>query len=155
MKILKKTIAVILSVMMVVTVGIVCASAASTQTASTGNSSSTGITVHYKAKGANVPTIYYWNSLPKNISEPVYPGKAMTADANEGDQWFTYKFADVTKINMLFIENGKQSKELTRGASGEYWYKDGIWYSSNPEKTDPLTTDLREDTIYLVIKKLF
>ena len=155
MKILKKTIAVILSVMMVVTVGIVCASAASTQTASAGNSSSTGITVHYKAKGTNVPTIYYWNSLPKNISEPVYPGKAMTADANEGDQWFTYKFADVTKINMLFIENGKQSKELTRGASGEYWYKDGIWYSSNPEKTDPLTTDLREDTIYFVITTRF
>ena len=62
MKILKKTIAVILSVMMVVTVGIVCASAASTQTAPASDDTSTGITVHYKAKGTSVPTIYYWNS---------------------------------------------------------------------------------------------
>ena len=44
MKILKKTIAVILSVMMVVTVGIVCASAASTQTAPASDDTSTGIT---------------------------------------------------------------------------------------------------------------
>lgn len=155
MKVLKKTIAVILAVMLVVTVGIVCVSAASTNEQESQNDTATGITVHYKATGTGTPTIYYWNSLPQNITEPTYPGKAMTADANEGEQWFTYSFADVTKINMLFIENGEQSKELTRGSAGEYWYKDGIWYSTNPEKVDPLTTDLREDTIYFVITTRF
>ncbi|MEF2919378.1 MAG: alpha-amylase family glycosyl hydrolase [Acutalibacteraceae bacterium] len=153
MRILNKTLAFILSVLLILTTGVVCAGA--TTTAEIVSEGTTGITVHYKAKGTATPTVYYWNSLPTNIASPTYPGKEMTSDANEGENWYTYKFSNVTKINMLFIENGTQSKELTRGASGEYWYKDGIWYSTNPEKTDPLTTDLREDTIYFVITTRF
>ncbi len=153
MRILNKTVATLLSILLIITTGIVCAGAVNTDEVV--SEDTTGITVHYKATGTVTPTVYYWNSLPTNIASPTYPGKAMTLDANEGENWYTYEFANVTKINMLFIEDGTQSKELTRGNSGEYWYKNGIWYATNPEKTDPLTTDLREDTIYFVITTRF
>lgn len=153
MKKINKILAVLLTVLLIVTTGVVGVSAATTSE-EISEADTTGITVHYKATTSS-PKIYYWNSLPKNIAEPAYPGKAMQADSEQGEGWYTYSFADITKINMLFIENGKQSKELTRGAAGEYWYKDGIWYSSHPEHLDPLTTDLREDTIYFVITTRF
>ena len=154
MRKLNKMLAVLLAVLIIVTTGVVGVSAATTSEEKS-EADATGITVHYKGTGTSTPTIYYWNSLPKNITEPTYPGKDMQLDSEEGENWYTYTFSDVTKINMLFIENGKQSKELTRGNAGEYWYKDGIWYTTNPEELDPLTTDLREDTIYFVITTRF
>ncbi len=153
MKKFSKVISVLLSVLIILTTGIVCVSAASETTEA--SQSTTGITVHYYTEGAKTPTVYYWNSLPQNIGEPVYPGKSMSKDSAQGENWYTYTFKDVTKINMLFIESGKQSKELTRSSAGEYWYKNGIWYSSNPDNLDPLTTDLREDSIYFVITTRF
>lgn len=154
MKKFTKVIAVILTVVMLLTTGVVCVSAASVNE-ETSETTTAGITVHYYTEGTATPTVYYWNSLPQNIGEPEYPGEAMTKDTAEGENWYTYTFEDVTKINMLFIQNGKQSKELTRGNAGEYWYKNGIWYTSNPDELDPLTTDLREDTIYFVITTRF
>jgi glycosidase len=154
MKLLNKTLAVFLTVLLFITVGAVGVSAANSDKEEA-LAEASGITLHYKAKGTSVPTIYYWNSLPVNIDSPAYPGTQMQEDKNTGDGWYTYSFAGITKINMLFIENGTQSKELTRSNTGEYWYKDGIWYSRNPEELDPLTTDLREDTIYFVITTRF
>lgn len=154
MKRFTKVIAVILTVVMLLTTGVVCVSAASADE-ETSETTSVGITVHYYTENTTTPTVYYWNSLPQNIGEPEYPGKAMTKDTSQGENWYTYTFNDVTKINMLFIQNGKQSKELTRSNAGEYWYKNGIWYTSNPDELDPLTTDLREDTIYFVITTRF
>ena len=153
MKLLNKTLAVLLTVLLIIAAGAVGASAATSDKAEI--SADSGITVHYKAKGTSVPTIYYWNSLPANIDSPAYPGTAMQEDKDSGESWYTYSFADITKINMLFIEDGKQSKELTRSSTGEYWYRDGIWYPKNPEEPDPLSTDLREDTIYFVITTRF
>ena len=80
------------------------------------------LVIHYKGDGKTEPYIYYWNSLPTNIST-TYPGKAMTKEAEAN--WYTYTFSDVTKINMLFIDNGVQSKELTRN-TGEWFYKNGM-----------------------------
>ena len=154
MKKFSKVIAVLLSVIIILTTGVVCVSAASSN-GETSEATAVGITVHYYTEGTATPTVYYWNSLPQNIGEPEYPGEAMTKDSSQGENWYTYTFEDVTKINMLFIQNGKQSKELTRGNAGEYWYKNGIWYTSNPDELDPLTTDLREDTIYFVITTRF
>ena len=154
MKLLNKTLAVLLTVLLIITAGAVGVSAANSDKEEA-LAEATGITLHYKAKGTSVPTIYYWNSLPVNIDSPAYPGTQMQEDKNTGDGWYKYSFADITKINMLFIEDGKQSKELTRSSTGEYWYKDGIWYPKNPEELDPLTTDLREDTIYFVITTRF
>ena len=112
------------------------------------------IIIHYKSDTA--PYIYYWNSLPENI-EVTYPGKAMTKDASQGDDWYTYQFDNVTKINILFTDkDGKQlSSELTRN-TGEWWYKNRVWRSKNPDKEDsPEDIDFREESIYFVIPTRF
>ena len=108
----KKILAIILAVCVIFTVGIVAASAVDVTedeevAAPVGAG---GITVHYYCENGT-PSIYWWNSLPQNITMAAYPGKAMTA---EGDNYYKYTFSNVTKINMLFIVNGEQSEELTR-----------------------------------------
>lgn len=114
-----------------------------------------GIVVHYKDESGSVPSVYYWNSLPKNI-EVEYPGDKMTLDSSQGSNWYTATFPNVTKINMMFITNGKQSAELTRNGEGEYWYKNNKWYSKNPELIDTYErTDMRQETIYFVITTRF
>ena len=146
---IKKIIALILAICVVCTVGIVSVSAATTEDDSNAVGSS-GITVHYYCE-EGTPTIYYWNSLPQNISTD-YPGKTMIS---EGDSYYKYTFSNVTKINMLFITNGTQSKELTRN-TGEWWYKNGRWYDHHPGEVDDWTrTDLREESIYFVITTRF
>jgi 1,4-alpha-glucan branching enzyme len=95
--------------------------------------------------------------LPENI-EVEYPGVKMTLDSSQGENWYKYTFKNVTKINMLFTdEKGNQlSDELTRNKVGEWWYKNKVWRSSNPEKTDSAEDiDFREETIYFVIPTRF
>ncbi len=117
-----------------------------------------GIVIHYKDSSGNAPTMYYWNSLPTNL-EIEYPGKSMTADSSQGTDWYTMEFPDITKINFMFIINGQQSAEMTQTAAGEYWYKDGKWSKTNPEKTTPKPDtdrgDMREDSIYFVMTTRF
>ncbi len=112
------------------------------------------IIVHFKSDTA--PYVYYWNSLPENI-EVQYPGKAMQKDTDQGENWYTYIFQNVTKINILFTDkDGNQlSPELTRN-TGEWWYKNRVWRSKNPEKEDtPDDIDFREESIYFVIPTRF
>lgn len=109
-----------------------------------------GITVHYYCENGT-PTIYYWNSLPTNMVTN-YPGPAMTS---EGNGKYRYSFSNVTKINMLFVVNGKQSPELSRN-TGEWRYKDKKWYDHDPGQiTEWDRTDLREDSIYFVMTTRF
>ncbi len=146
---MKKLLALILSICVICTVSVMSVSAANTDDDNDTSASST-ITVHYYCE-EGTPTIYYWNSLPKNISTE-YPGVKMTS---EGNNYYRYTFNDVTKINMLFVTNGKQSAELTRN-TGEWWYKNKRWTSKNPEDTQDFDrTDLREDSIYFVITTRF
>ena len=156
----KKLASVLLIVMLIFGVSFVQSNSYSVDVEA---ATSNGIKVHYRLLDTNgdmvntVPTIYYWNSLPTNITEPTYPGVKMTKNGN----WYDYSFNNVTKINMLFITNGKQSAELTRDAAGEYWYiqkanGSGKWYTSDPDYVDDITrTDLREETIYFVITTRF
>ncbi|MEE1055753.1 MAG: alpha-amylase family glycosyl hydrolase [Acutalibacteraceae bacterium] len=154
----KRVISIVVAVMLVVTCGIFTVNAATTdeQTSEAGS----GIKIHYYGS-STVPNIYYWNSLPTNINSPTYPGPKMTADSSAaGPNCYTYSFSNVTKINFMFVENGVQSKELTREytekSQGEWWYKDGKWYTSDPYCLDDYErTDLREDTIYFVITTRF
>lgn len=142
----KKIVAVVMAVVIIASLAMITTSAADTN--------ENDIVVHYKSEGG-VPSIYYWNSLPQN-KEIEYPGEKMTKDSSQGDNWYTYTFKDTTKVNMLFIVDGVQSPELTRGASGEYWYKGKKWYSKNPETLDDYDrTDLREETIYFVVTTRF
>ena len=145
----KKVLALLLAVCIICTVGVVAASAVEVDAEE--EVAAGGITVHYYCE-SGTPTIYYWNSLPQNI-ETTYPGKAMTAEANS---YYKYTFSNVTKINMLFVVNGKQSAELTR-KTGEWWYKNNRWYDKEPVPGPIPTdrTDLREDSIYFVMTTRF
>lgn len=148
MKNIKKVIALILAVLMISTATVFSVNAAEVTTDE--SKATNGITVHYYTETAN-PQIYYWNSLPQNI-EVAYPGKTMTS---EGENWYSYTFSNITKINMMFIDNGKQSKELTRSGAGEYWYKGGKWYTKKPSAVEYDRADLREDSIYFIITTRF
>jgi glycosidase len=155
---IKKLFAILMVIVLAVsitTVGTIAVSAAKSEDTATAAEEDTGITIHYKNSDVQ-PYVYYWNSLPNNM-EVEYPGVAMAKDSTEGDNWYTYKFSDVTKINLQFTDkDGNQlSKELTR-KTGEYWYANNIWRTSNPDKADPYTSvDPREDSIYFVITTRF
>ncbi|MCR5653052.1 MAG: starch-binding protein [Ruminococcus sp.] len=152
MKRINRFAALALSVIMIISV---CAFGANAATENAKQlAAGSQIIIHYKSETA--PYIYYWNSLPENI-EVAYPGEAMTKDASQGENWYTYTFNDVIKINILFTDkNGNQlSSELSRN-TGEWWYKNRIWRSKNPEKEDsPEDIDFREETIYFVIPTRF
>ncbi len=146
----KKILALVLTLCVVCTIGIVSVNSAELAQDGDAEVSAGGITVHFYCE-SGTPYIYYWNSLPQNI-QTTYPGKAMTA---EGSNYYKYTFSDVTKINMLFIVNGVQSDELTRN-TGEWWYKDKRWYNHDPGQADTWDrTDMREDSIYFVITTRF
>ena len=148
MRKMKRLLAVILTLAVLLSIAIVSASAATVDSAKSGNS--TGITIHYYSE-SGVPNIYYWNSLPSNI-ETTYPGPAMTA---EGNNWYKYTFSDKTKINLMFVTKGEQSAEFTR-ETGEWWRKGNRWYSKDPSTIgDYERSDLREDSIYFVITTRF
>lgn len=113
------------------------------------------IIIHYYNDSA-VPQIYYWNSLPKNLSVE-WPGVAMEL---ESENWYKYSFEDVTKINFLFTYGLNQTKDLTR-TTGEWWYKNGRWYKEKPSEGPSETplpserTDFRDETIYFLITTRF
>ncbi len=147
----KKALALVLSVCLICAIGVFSVNAATVSDDDIAEvSDSSGITVHYYSENGT-PNIYYWNSLPQNI-ETDYPGPQMTP---EGDDYYTYTFNNVTKINLMFVTNGEQSAELTRN-TGEWWYKNGRWYSHDPSDLDDWSrTDMREDSIYFVITTRF
>lgn len=149
----KRVLALLISTLILLSVGIVSVSAATDDTQAASKEEASGIKVHYYSESGTVPKIYYWNSLPVNI-ETTYPGVNMVADSKAN--WFSYEFPGKTKINMLFIENGNESKELTRERAGEYWYKNGSWYTKDPTLLDEADeVDFREETIYFVITTRF
>ena len=83
---LKRILALVLSVIIMASAAIITTSAA--------DNGETGITVHYYTE-SSAPTVYYWNSLPKNI-EIEYPGTAMKKDTEMGDNWYKYTFDNAT-----------------------------------------------------------
>ncbi len=157
---LKKLVALLMVVVLAVSIVTVATFTTSAATAEDKDiapvsAEESGITIHYKSAD-KVPYIYYWNSLPKNI-EVNYPGVAMTKDTAQGDDWYTYKFNDITKVNILFTDkDGNQlTKELSR-KTGEWWFYNKIWWSSKPDEFDtPDSIDFREDSIYFVMTSRF
>ena len=143
----KRIISVVLAVMMILSIAAVTSVTADA-------AGSNDITVHYYCEDGT-PTVYYWNSLPKNI-ETDYPGVKMTSDPQTGDNWYTYTFKDVTKINLQFICGENRTKELTRTAPGDYYYTNGRWREGVKPNPIPYDRgDLREDSIYFVITTRF
>ena len=156
---MKKLTAILLVLVLALSVAGVSVSAAQTSDQSNGASAgestgATGITVHYYTE-KGTPSVYYWNSLPSNISTD-YPGPKMTS---EGNNYYRYTFSSVTKINLQFVDSdGKQSAELTRNTDSgntEFWYKNNRWFNKVPTDADAERTDLREDSIYFIITSRF
>ena len=155
---IKRLAALVLVFILAISIGIVGFSAAQTDTAEV-SAQDKGITVYVKSED-KVPYIYYWNAQPQNL-ETDYPGVKMTLDSSQtGGNWYKYTFGSSTKVNMLFTDGtdtleGQISDETSR-TTGEWWYRNGRWYSSNPDiPSDFETSDLREDTIYFVITTRF
>ncbi|HUN23002.1 MAG TPA: alpha-amylase family glycosyl hydrolase [Anaerolineales bacterium] len=90
-----------------------------------------GIKVHYKGSLTN-PKLYSWLSGPP-VNELLgqWPGTAMTSEANS---WWGYTITGQSAVNLIFNGGGGQTADLTR-TTGEWWYKDNIWYSVDPELT--------------------
>lgn len=91
------------------------------------------LTVHFKrpTTWANVPNCYYWNMSPA-VASVTWPGKVMTS---EGNGWYKYTIVGANSGNVIFNNNSApQTSDLTRSSEG--WYKDGIWYNSNPDSSD-------------------
>lgn len=114
------------------------------------------ITIHYYSD-SSVPSIYYWNALPQDL-ETVWPGQPMTM---EKENWYTYSFNGIDKINLLFTSGMTQTKDFTR-KTGEWWYKGGRWYSKEPtdygsseEIVESERGDFREETIYFAMTTRF
>jgi pullulanase len=85
-----------------------------------------GITVHFKSTwgGAN---IYLWDTEPLTTTAS-WPGVAMKKD---GNGWYSYTISNVTSANMIFNYKNNQTADLSR-TTGEWWYQNGKWYSSQP-----------------------
>lgn len=120
------------------------------------NQAGNAITVHYYCE-KGVPNVYYWNALPEN-KEVNWPGVAMDKDTTTTKEgWYTYTFADVSKINILFQHGDYQTEDLTR-TTGEWWYNGKKWYKENPDDViiEPIkSNDFRDETIYFLMTTRF
>ncbi len=71
--------------------------------------------------------VYAW----VNVSEEIFgkwPGRAMTDTDSDG--WYDVEI-EKTSCNLIFNGSAPQTKDLSLDA-GEWWYKDGKWYSEDP-----------------------
>lgn len=158
----KKICALVLSLMIIVTAGIVSVSAVQSDDNSevAADSAAPGtITIHVRDNDTSQPYVYLWNSLPTNSAmSKSYPGEKMT----KAGKWFDYVVNDVTKVNAIVTDaSGNQySSEkmltLTTDTTGEWWCDNGKWSKYNPDEPDPISSvDMREDSIYFVITTRF
>lgn len=159
MRSLSRLAAVALCVALMISVAAFSAVSAGAEAGDLADTGASSVIIHVKSAD-KVPYIYYWNALPTN-RECTYPGVKMTKDNTQaGTNWYTYSFANTTKINYMITDgttglSGQISNELTSNA-GEWWYKDGRVRNKNPEEADSYeSVDMREDSIYFVITTRF
>ncbi|MEE0953340.1 MAG: starch-binding protein, partial [Ruminococcus sp.] len=119
---MKKALALVLALIMMITAGAVTASAVNVSKAeSVAADTPITITLHAKQDGLAQPYVYLWNSLPTNSAmSETYPGERM----NLTGEWFTYTVEDVTKVNVLITDaDGKQYGRETKITSASAdWY---------------------------------
>ncbi len=92
-----------------------------------------GFTVYfYKPADWNAANVYYWDAQPAGAMPGTgWPGPAMTAAPDQGDNWYKFEFPSVTSTNLIFNNNGNgQTADLSRNKDG--WYRDGKWYDQKP-----------------------
>lgn len=78
--------------------------------------------------------IYWWNALPSGVlANGTWPGVNMTS---LGNNWYSYTFTGISSASIIFNDGTNQTDNLSRGQTG--WYKNNVWYSSNPDSIAPL-----------------
>lgn len=87
----------------------------------------TGILVH----AYGFTKIHYWIVLPAGAyAQTTWPGVAMNAT---GGNWFSFSLPNATSTSLIFntpiagLGQPAQTIDLSR-TTGEWWYKDGVWY---------------------------
>ena len=154
---MKKALALILALLIVIAVGVVAVSAAEVSDDAEVSDTPSTITIHVSNDVlTGQPYLYLWNSLPTNSAmSQSYPGEKMTAS---GD-WYNYTVSNITKVNVLVTDkDGKQySKEQKiTNASADWYFKNNRWTKSNPSDIpEGDDIDAREDTIYFVMTTRF
>ena len=154
---MKKALALVLALIMMITAGSVTASAVNvSKDESVAADTPITITLHAKQDGLAQPYVYLWNSLPTNSAmSEAYPGERM----NLTGEWFTYTVEDVTKVNVLITDaDGKQYGKETKitSASADWYFLNGKWTKYDPTHVDPTDSlDPREDTLYFVMTTRF
>ncbi len=98
--------------------------------------------IYYKKPSTwTTPYMHYWATTPDALSS-TWPGKKMISVGND---WYYLALTNQTSSKIVFNNNGSpQSADLTR--TGDGWYKDGVWYNSNPDDNVPPTTTLTAPT---------
>lgn len=104
------------------------------------------LTVHFKRTdwGSGTPYIYAYTDSGTTITSS-WPGTYMTADASEGSGWYTYTNQSYTSANVLFTMGASSTNrdpgdgEPGYAVTGEAWYYQGAWYTSNPEAVETVT----------------
>lgn len=97
-----------------------------------------GLQIHFKSDWGSATKIHYWNA--SNGSSSAWPGEAMT---DEGNGWYVFTIEGTSSSQLLFHNgSGAQTADLQR--AGEGWYKEGVWYSSNPEGSGARVSELQK-----------
>ena len=154
---IKKALALVLALIMMIAIGAVSASAVDiSKDDSVAADEPLNITLHVMQDGLAQPYVYLWNSLPTNSAmSQAYPSEKM----NLTGEWFTYTVRDVTKVNVLITDaDGKQYCRETKitSASADWYFFRGRWTKYDPTQVDPAESlDPREDTLYFVMTTRF
>ena len=79
--------------------------------------------------------IWAWNSSDssENYTGGTWPGTAMTD--SDGDGWYDFTI-EKTSSNLIFSNSGNNQTSDLSLTAGEWWYKDGKWYESNPDDSE-------------------
>ena len=92
----------------------------------------TGITVYfYNPSDWGTPNLYYYETESK--TGPQWPGETMT---DEGNGWYSYTISNLSAAHVLFNSTDKQLPSTNQPGflvSGQMWYKDGVWSTSQPQ----------------------
>ncbi|MGN0550357.1 MAG: type I pullulanase [Acutalibacteraceae bacterium] len=86
---------------------------------------------YYNSKGWNPPYVYAYTDAGSNLTG-AWPGKAMTADPDTGNKWYTYAELSATQANVMFTNGAKTNTVQEPGANmpgyparGEVWIQNG------------------------------
>ena len=108
-----------------------------------------GLVIHFKKPSTwTYAYVHYWATTPV-IPQTTWPGVEMVS---EGNDWFMYTIPNVTSASLIFNSKGQpQTADLSR--TGEGWYKDGVWYNSNPEAAGSgLKVHFKKPTAWTTVK---